>query len=362
MNTDWLFENMTEWSSPTVRDETKKAFESGAITTEELESGVIVRGGKKKTLNDKKIKLMQNAWNGFNAAQQNKNSADNAAQQNKKSADNAAQQNKKSADNASADNTNSSEKKSYEEESSEDIQKTYSSADKYASAKTTAKYSPFFWKNAQYMTEDLSKSVGKETDPEKKEELIKQLKSTKRELYADHILKSLANLAFTASNWAGSEAGHNPGHKMVSSSIDDYKEAQRDAFKKQIESIKDYDIKQQTDRIESINTPYNLNLQSTMNSKWKEWSNSNKFKDAKGNIDYYKMYEALDIEEKALLENYMKSRIANLDENSSYEDVAKAFAGYEIGPIAAELIKNAANVTGKGVQAGWSYLKNKFGW
>ena len=351
MNTDWLFENMTEWSSPSERDETKKAFESGAITIEELENGIIVRGGKKKPLSGKKVKQMQNAWNGFNAAEQNKKAP---ANENK----------------APANENKGSEKpyeekgseKPYEEKGSEDIQETYSNVDKYASAKTTTKYSPFFWKNAQYMTEDLSKSIDKETDPKKKEELIKQLKAAKRELYADHILKSLANLALTTSNWTGSEAGHNPGHKMVSSSVDDYKEAQRDAFKKQIEDIKDYDIKQQTNRIESINSPYNLNLQSTMNSKWKEWSNSNKFKDAKGNIDYYKMYESLDIEEKSLLESYMKSKMANLNESSSYEDVAKAFAGYEIGPIAVELIKNAANVTGKGVQSGWNYLKNKLGW
>lgn len=354
MNTDWLFENMTAWASPSERDETKKAFESGTITAQELENGIIVRGGKKKPLSGKNAKLMQNAWNGFNAAQQNKKETAPAKTETAKTE---TAPKKETPKTETAPN-----KKSYEEKGSEDIQKTYSNVDNYANAKTTAKYSPFFWKNVQYMTEDLSKSIDRETDPEKKAKLVKQLKSTKRELYADHILKSLANIALTTSNWTGSEAGHNPGHKMVSSSIDDYKEAQRDAFKKQIKDIKGYDIKQQTDRIESINTPYNLNLQSTMNSKWKEWSNSNKFKDAKGNIDYYKMYEALDLEEKSLLENYMKSRMINLDENASYEDVVKAFAGYEIGPIAVELVKNAAAVTGKGVQSGWNYLKNKFGW
>ena len=360
MNTDWLFENMTEWSSPSERDETKKAFESGAITIEELENGIIVRGGKKKPLSGKKVKQMQNAWNGFNAAEQNKKAP---ANENKAPAnENKGSEKPYEEKGSEKPYEEKGSEKPYEEKGSEDIQETYSNVDKYASAKTTTKYSPFFWKNAQYMTEDLSKSIDKETDPKKKEELIKQLKAAKRELYADHILKSLANLALTTSNWTGSEAGHNPGHKMVSSSVDDYKEAQRDAFKKQIEDIKDYDIKQQTNRIESINSPYNLNLQSTMNSKWKEWSNSNKFKDAKGNIDYYKMYESLDIEEKSLLESYMKSKMANLNESSSYEDVAKAFAGYEIGPIAVELIKNAANVTGKGVQSGWNYLKNKLGW
>ena len=209
------------------------------------------------------------------------------------------------------------------------------------------------------MLENDKSAAMKEEDSAKKQELLKKLKSQKAELYADHILKSLANLAYSTSNWTGAEAGHNPAHEMTSSQADLYKNIQNQAYANQISKIKDYDIKQQTDRTDTVNKVFNDYLNRQVASKWKAWSNDSRFKDAKGNIDYIKMFDSLDIDEKQYLNGIMKSKLANLDENSSIEDAAKAFAGYELGPIATEVLKGAVEATGAGIQSAFNWLKDR---
>ena len=231
--------------------------------------------------------------------------------------------------------------------------------DNYADVKPTVKVSPFFWKNIDYMLENDKSAAMKEEDSAKKQELLKKLKSQKAELYADHILKSLANLAYSTSNWTGAEAGHNPAHEMTSSQADLYKNIQNQAYANQIGKIKDYDIKQQIDRTDTINKIFNEYLSRQVTSKWKAWSNDSRFKDAKGNIDYIKMFDSLDIDEKQYLNGLMKSKLASLDENSSIEDVAKAFAAHELGSIATEVLKGAVKATGSGIQSAFNWLKDR---
>ena len=245
------------------------------------------------------------------------------------------------------------------ESASKDIRDIMETASNYADVKPTVKVSPFFWKNIDYMLENDKSAAMKEEDSAKKQELLKKLKSQKAELYADHILKSLANLAYSTSNWTGAEAGHNPAHEMTSSQADLYKNIQNQAYANQIGKIKDYDIKQQTDRTDTVNKVFNDYLDRQVASKWKEWSNDSRFKDAKGNIDYIKMFDSLDIDEKQYLNGLMKSKLAGLDENSSIEDAAKAFAGYELGPIATEVLKGAVEATGAGIQSAFNWLKDR---
>ena len=266
---------------------------------------------------------------------------------------------------------------------SKDIQSIMETANNYADVKPTVKVSPFFWKNIDYMLEDAKSAAmkeeasdntkeedsdntkekdsakKKEKDSAKKQELLKKLKSQKAELYADHILKTLANLAYSTSNWTGAEAGHNPAHEMTSSQADLYKNIQNQAYANQIGKIKDYDIKQQTDRTDAVNNVFNEYLERQVASKWKAWSNDSRFKDAKGNIDYIKMFDSLDINEKQYLNNIMKSKLASLNENSSIEDAAKAFAAYELGPIATEVLKGAVEATGSGIQRAFNWLKDR---
>ena len=245
------------------------------------------------------------------------------------------------------------------ESASKDIRDIMETASNYADVKPTVKVSPFFWKNIDYMLENDKSAAMKEEDSAKKQELLKKLKSQKAELYADHILKSLANLAYSTSNWTGAEAGHNPAHEMTSSQADLYKNIQNQAYANQIGKIKDYDIKQQTDRTDTVNKVFNDYLDRQVASKWKAWSNDSRFKDAKGNIDYIKMFDSLDIDEKQYLNGLMKSKLAGLDENSSIEDAAKAFAGYELGPIATEVLKSAVEATGTGIQSAFNWLKDR---
>ena len=245
------------------------------------------------------------------------------------------------------------------ESASKDIRDIMETASNYADVKPTVKVSPFFWKNIDYMLENDKSAAMKEEDSAKKQELLKKLKSQKAELYADHILKSLANLAYSTSNWTGAEAGHNPAHEMTSSQADLYKNIQNQAYANQIGKIKDYDIKQQTDRTDTVNKVFNDYLDRQVASKWKAWSNDSRFKDAKGNIDYIKMFDSLDIDEKQYLNGLMKSKLAGLDENSSIEDAAKAFAGYELGPIATEVLKGAVEATGAGIQSAFNWLKDR---
>ena len=242
---------------------------------------------------------------------------------------------------------------------SKDIQTIMETASNYADVKPTVKVSPFFWKNIDYMLENDKSAAMKEEDSAKKQELLKKLRSQKAELYADYILKSLANLAYSTSNWTGAEAGHNPAHEMTSSQVDLYKNIQNQAYANQIGKIKDYDIKQQTDRIDTVNKIFNDYLNRQVASKWKAWSNDSRFKDAKGNIDYIKMFDSLDIDEKQYLNSIMKSKLASLDENSSIEDAAKAFAGYKLGPIATEVLKDAVEATGAGIQSAFNWLKDR---
>ena len=209
------------------------------------------------------------------------------------------------------------------------------------------------------MLENDKSAAMKEEDSAKKQELLKKLKSQKAELYADHILKSLANLAYSTSNWTGAEAGHNPAHEMTSSQADLYKNIQNQAYANQMGKIKDYDIKQQIDRTDTVNDVFNEYLSRQVNAKWKEWSNDSRFKDAKGNIDYIKMFDNLDIDEKQYLNGIMKSKLASLNENSSIEDAAKAFAGYELGPIATEVLKSAVEATGAGIRSAFNWLKDR---
>ena len=245
------------------------------------------------------------------------------------------------------------------ESASKDIRDIMETASNYADVKPTVKVSPFFWKNIDYMLENDKSAAMKEEDSAKKQELLKKLKSQKAELYADHILKSLANLAYSTSNWTGAEAGHNPAHEMTSSQADLYKNIQNQAYANQIGKIKDYDIKQQTDRTDTVNKVFNDYLDRQVASKWKAWSNDSRFKDAKGNIDYIKMFDSLDIDEKQYLNGIMKSKLASLDESSSIEDAAKAFAGYELGPIATEVLKGAVEATGAGIQSAFNWLKDR---
>ena len=245
------------------------------------------------------------------------------------------------------------------ESASEDIRDIMETASNYADVKPTVKVSPFFWKNIDYMLENDKSAAMKEEDSAKKQELLKKLKSQKAELYADHILKSLANLAYSTSNWTGAEAGHNPAHEMTSSQADLYKNIQNQAYANQIGKIKDYDIKQQIDRTDTVNKVFNEYLNRQVAAKWKEWSNDSRFKDAKGNIDYIKMFDSLDIDEKQYLNGLMKSKLANLDENSSIEDAAKALAVYELGPIATEVLKGAVEATGAGIQSAFNWLKDR---
>ena len=172
-------------------------------------------------------------------------------------------------------------------------------------------------------------------------------------------MKTLANLAYSTSNWTGAEAGHNPAHEMTSSQADLYKNIHNQAYANQIGKIKDYDIKQQIDRTNAVNTLFNDYLSRQVAAKWKAWSNDSKFKDAKGNIDYIKMFDSLDIYEKQYLNGLMKSKLASLDENSSIEDTAKAFAGYELGPMITEVLKGAVEATGSGIQSAFKWLKDR---
>lgn len=395
----WYFSDANNAVDEDDKKATKKAYDNGKITSDQLKGGSIWKRNKVNQMkpgqitrlndgyqaaiaqkkqtdeNDKKATKDQpkgkSIWDRIKVNPMDivqKNQAEEAAIAQKKQAEeNAKAEATKKAEAANKPQTpkddsekqDTTSKKQDATSASEDIRNIMETANNYADVKPTVKVSPFFWKNIDYMLENDKSAAMKEEDSAKKQELLKKLKSQKAELYADHILKSLANLAYSTSNWTGAEAGHNPAHEMTSSQADLYKNIQNQAYANQIGKIKDYDIKQQTDRTDTVNKVFNDYLNRQVAAKWKAWSNDSRFKDAKGNIDYIKMFDSLDIDEKQYLNGLMKSKLAGLDENSSIEDAAKAFAGYELGPIATEVLKGAVEATGTGIQKAFNWLKDR---
>lgn len=369
----WYFSDANKAIDNDDKKATKKAYDNGKITLDQLKGGSIWKRNKVNQMKPGKITRLNDDFLGYQAAIAQKKQAEENAKAEKAKVVNKPQtpdkpqtpkDDAKKQDIASEkqDATSASEddsKKQDAESASEDLRTIMETANNYADVKPTVKVSPFFWKNIDYMLENDKSAAMKEEDSAKKQELLKKLKSQKAELYADHILKSLANLAYSTSNWTGAEAGHNPAHEMTSSQADLYKNIQNQAYANQIGKIKDYDIKQQTDRTDTVNSVFNDYLNRQVAAKWKAWSNDSRFKDAKGNIDYIKMFDSLDIDEKQYLNGLMKSKLAGLDENSSIEDAAKAFAGYELGPIATEVLKGAVEATGSGLQKAFNWLKDR---
>ena len=372
----WYFSDANKSIDEDDKKATKDAYDNGKITLDQLKGGSIWKRNKVNQMKPGKITRLNDDFLGYQAAiAQKKQAEENAKAEKAKKAetvkkaeavnkpqtpkDDSEKQNatseKQDTESASKDDS----KKQDAESASEDIRNIMETANNYADVKPTVKVSPFFWKNIDYMLENDKDAAMKEKDSAKKQELLKKLKSQKAELYADHILKSLANLAYSTSNWTGAEAGHNPAHEMTSSQADLYKNIHNQAYANQIGKIKDYDIKQQTDRTDTVNKVFNDYLNRQVAAKWKAWSNDSRFKDAKGNIDYIKMFDSLDIDEKQYLNGLMKSKLAGLDENSSIEDAAKAFAGYELGPIATEVLKGAVEATGTGIQKAFNWLKDR---
>ena len=402
----WYFSDANKSIDKDDKKATKDAYDNGKITLDQLKSGSIWKHNKVNQMKPGQITRLNDDFLGYQATttqkkqteenvkatkdqpksgsiwkrievnplklgkttRLNDDSLDQAAKAQKKQAEeNAKAEEAKKAEAANKPQTpkddskkqNATSEKQDAESASKDLQTIMETIGNYADVKPTVKVSPFFWKNIDYMLENDKSAAMKEEDSVKKQELLKKLKSQKAELYADHILKSLANLAYSTSNWTGAEAGHNPAHEMTSSQADLYKNIQNQAYANQIGKIKDYDIKQQTDRTDTVNKVFNDYLDRQVASKWKAWSNDSRFKDAKGNIDYIKMFDSLDIDEKQYLNGIMKSKLASLDENSSIEDAAKAFAGYELGPIATEVLKGAVEATGAGIQSAFNWLKDR---
>ena len=397
---EWYFSDANKAVDENDKKATKDAYDNGKITLDQLKGGSIWKRNKVNQMKPGQITRLNDDFLGYQATTTQKKQAEEnvkatkdqpksgsiwkrikvnplelgkTTRLNDDSLDQAAIAQKKQAEeNAKAEAANkpqtpkddskkqdATSEKQDAESASKDLQTIMETASNYADVKPTVKVSPFFWKNIDYMLENDKSAAMKEEDSAKKQELLKKLKSQKAELYADHILKSLANLAYSTSNWTGAEAGHNPAHEMTSSQADLYKNIQNQAYANQISKIKDYDIKQQTDRTDTVNKVFNDYLNRQVASKWKAWSNDSRFKDAKGNIDYIKMFDSLDIDEKQYLNGIMKSKLANLDENSSIEDAAKAFAGYELGPIATEVLKGAVEATGSGIQSAFNWLKDR---
>ena len=370
---EWYFSDANKAIDKDDKKATKDAYDNGKITLDQLKGGSIWKRNKVNQMKPGKITRLNDDFLGYQAAIAQKKQAEENAKAEKAKVANKPQtpkddSKKQEATSASEDDpkkqdaTSASEddpKKQDATSASKDIQNIMETIDNYADVKPTVKVSPFFWKNIDYMLENDKSAAMKEEDSAKKQELLKKLKSQKAELYADHILKSLANLAYSTSNWTGAEAGHNPAHEMTSSQADLYKNIQNQAYANQIGKIKDYDIKQQIDRTDTINKIFNEYLSRQVTSKWKAWSNDSRFKDAKGNIDYIKMFDSLDIDEKQYLNGLMKSKLASLDENSSIEDVAKAFAAHELGSIATEVLKGAVKATGSGIQSAFNWLKDR---
>ena len=407
----WYFSDANKSIDEDDKKATKKAYDNGKITSDQLKSGSIWKRNKVSKMKPGKITRLNGDFLGYQAEENGKIASDqpksgsawnkvykmkpgqipglnvdslghqSAIAQKKQAEEAAIAQKKQAEENAKAENAEAAKKaeaanksqtpkddskkqdtestKQDAESASKDLQDIMETANNYADVKPTVKVSPFFWKNIDYMLENDKSAAMKEEDSAKKQELLKKLKSQKAELYADHILKSLANLAYSTSNWTGAEAGHNPAHEMTSSQADLYKNIHNQAYANQISKIKDYDIKQQTDRTDTVNSVFNDYLNRQVAAKWKAWSNDSKFKDAKGNIDYIKMFDSLDINEKQYLNGLMKSKLVNLDENSSIEDAAKAFAGIELGPIATEILKGAVEATGSGIQKAFNWLKDR---
>ena len=417
---EWYFSDANKSIDKDDKKATKNAYDNGKITLDQLKSGSIWKHNKVNQMKPGQITRLNDDFLGYQATitqkkqaeenvkatkdqpksgsiwkrievnplklgkttRLNDDSLDQAAIAQKKQAEENAKAEKakkaKADKKAEAANKSQTPKDDSEKQgttsttldatsASKDIQDIMETANNYADAKPTVKVSPFFWKNIDYMLEDAKSAAmkeedsakKKEKDSAKKKELLKKLKSQKAELYADHILKSLANLAYSTSNWTGAEAGHNPAHEMTSSQADLYKNIHNQAYANQIGKIKDYDIKQQIDRTNALNTLFNDYISRQVAAKWKAWSNDSRFKDAKGNIDYIKMFDSLDIDEKKYLNGIMKSKLASLNENSSIEDAAKAFAGYELGPIATEILKGAVEATGSGIQSAFKWLKDR---
>ena len=351
---EWYFSDANKSIDKDDKKATKDAYDNGKITLDQLKSGSIWKHNKVNQMKPGQITRLNDDFLGYQATIPQKKQAEENAKAEKAKAVNKPQTPKDDSKKQDATST-----KQDAESASKDIRDIMETASNYADVKPTVKVSPFFWKNIDYMLENDKSAAMKEEDSAKKNELLKKLKSQKAELYADHILKSLANLAYSTSNWTGAEAGHNPAHEMTSSQADLYKNIQNQAYANQIGKIKDYDIKQQTDRTDTVNKVFNDYLDRQVASKWKAWSNDSRFKDAKGNIDYIKMFDSLDIDEKQYLNGIMKSKLAGLDENSSIEDAAKAFAGYELGPIATEVLKGAVEATGSGIQSAFNWLKDR---
>ena len=365
---EWYFSDANKAIDENDKKATKNAYDNGKITLDQLKGGSIWKRNKVNQMKPGKITRLNDDFLGYQAAiAQKKQAEENAkadkAKAEKTKAEKTKDDSKKQDAESTKQDTESTSKddstKQDAESASKDIRNIMETANNYADVKPTVKVSPFFWKNIDYMLENDKSAAMKEEDSAKKQELLKKLKSQKAELYADHILRSLANLAYSTSNWTGAEAGHNPAHEMTSSQADLYKNIQNQAYANQIGKIKDYDIKQQTDRTDTVNKVFNDYLNRQVASKWKAWSNDSRFKDAKGNMDYIKMFDSLDIDEKQYLNGLMKSKLAGLDENSSIEDAAKAFAGYELGPIATEILKGAVEATGSGIQSAFNWLKDR---
>ena len=360
---EWYFSDANKSIDEDDKKATKDAYDNGKITLDQLKGGSIWKRNKVNQMKPGKITRLNDDFLGYQAAiAQKKQAEENAKAEKAKKveAPNKAEAvNKPQTPKDDSEKQDTTSTKQDAAAASEDIRDIMETANNYADVKPTVKVSPFFWKNIDYMLENDKSAAMKETDSAKKQELLKKLKSQKAELYADHILKSLANLAYSTSNWTGAEAGHNPAHEMTSSQADLYKNIQNQAYANQISKIKDYDIKQQIDRTDTVNNVFNDYLNRQVAAKWKAWSNDSRFKDAKGNIDYIKMFDSLDINEKQYLNGIMKSKLAGLDENSSIEDAAKAFAGYELGPIATEVLKGAVEATGTGIQKAFNWLKDR---
>ena len=374
---EWYFSDANNAVDKDDKKATKNAYDNGKITLDQLKSGSIWKRNKVNKMKPGQITRLNDDFLGYQAAIAQKKQAEENAKAEKAKAEKAKAEKAKAVNKPQTPKDDSKKQDAASEKqeaasaseddsekrdavsASKDLQTIMETAGNYADVKPTVKVSPFFWKNIDYMLENDKSAAMKEEDSAKKQELLKKLKSQKAELYADHILKSLANLAYSTSNWTGAEAGHNPAHEMTSSQADLYKNIQNQAYANQMSKIKDYDIKQQTDRTDTVNKVFNDYLDRQVASKWKAWSNDSRFKDAKGNIDYIKMFDSLDIDEKQYLNGIMKSKLASLDENSSIEDAAKAFAGYELGPIATEVLKGAVEATGAGIQSAFNWLKDR---
>lgn len=338
--------------SPAEKDKTIKALDDGTLTNDEaLKGWYIGRNGKKKQLKEEQFNNMELGFQGYQAAKENKAEAKAAKAAKEAKTAQAAQTKKVDVDKPKQDAASASK----------DAQKVFEDAANFIDTKTTTKVSPFFWKNINYMLENDKYNAYKEKDPAKQQHLIKQLKAKKADLYADHILKSLANLALSTSNWTGAEAGHNPNHSMVTSQADIYKKAQNKAYASQIEKIGDFNVAQQTSRAKVINDALDSKIKDQMNASWAAWSNDSRFKDAKGKVDYYKMLDSLDVDEKVMLQNFMKDQLINLDNKSSMKDVAETLGGYKLGPMVIDLLNAGAELTGKGIQGGVNLLKDKLG-